>query len=216
MSYGTKHETYKPVEAHMLHTLHKSYWQNLEPDEIRAIFDVMTEGLHTETLLFTFIIDALARFESGAKDHASYGFGAGIRLSAVCKNGKGKFQTTELKLLHDVIVEMQMAGRNFFELQKLLRTRYGATFVHYHSCGSAIISLEQVKEFYEVSSSDQLLRTKLDWSGAHNIVSWQKLLQFATYTEEEMEIVQSVFANAKQCIGRHQSRLIQPPTLTYA
>ncbi len=201
MSFGAMHPTYQPVNKNMLSMVAYSY-PRLRKDELLHIFEILTHRLSTETLLFVAVVDMLARFLYNRGDGPSYGLGAGIKLSGIMHRTEGKMQTRKLKLLHDVIVEMQMAGYNFALLQKYMWDKHGASFVFYHSCGSALVPNGLIDTFYQRSFLDQQKRTLLDWKGLHITANnWNEMVEKTDYTREEVHVIENIFAVAEACIA---------------
>lgn len=194
MSLGTKSPLFKPVNASMLPTL-KNHFKNITCEMIDDIYQIMTKNLVTESLLFTGIISMIDRFLSGEReDEPNYGkYGAGIKLSAVEKNGKYKMQSPVMELLHDVIVELQMAGSNFRNLQKYLEL-HNMAIATLHSCYMFVLNTSDLDGFYENCGEDQMRRTGLDWTSEtiKNVTNKELFLQ-TEYTTREAEIAQECY-----------------------
>jgi hypothetical protein len=201
MSQGTKSEVFAPVKKEMLELFERKF-HNIQPVFIREIFSIMTEKLVTETLLFTAILSMVSRFLRGEyEDETAYGhFGAGTKLSAVTKDGKRKMQTRPMELLHDVIVELQMAGGNFRKLQKYLAS-HGLSLVCLHSCYMLVIRVDNVDAFYEACGTDQQRRTELDWVGTTlKNVSLEMILEETEYTMREAQIAEECYKIALEAV----------------
>lgn len=165
MSMGTKSLVYKPVEASMLPAIERSY-PRLPLGFVKNVFDILTKNLRTETLLFICVVDMLARFLDGEREgqKRDLAISTQLILSALRKDRKGKMQTDNMELIHDVVVELQMAGGNFRDLNRYL-AGFGLKIVFGHSCKSAVVRAEDEDLFYSLFGEEQLLRTELDWSG---------------------------------------------------
>jgi hypothetical protein len=156
---------------------------------IDDIFKIMTDRLVTETLLFVALIGMISRYLKGEReDEPDYGsFGAGTKLSAGKKDATGKMQTRIMELLHDVVVEAQMAGGNFRRLQQYL-SPYNMAIVTLHSCYMLVIAANDVDAFYDACGNDQMMRTELDWTGeTEKNISVEQVLQETEYSEQEAQ-----------------------------
>lgn len=194
MSLGTKSLLFKPVNASMLPII-KSNYTNISPTMVDDIYTIMTKNLVTESLLFTAIVSMVDRFISGEReDEPNYGqYGAGIKLSAVEKTNKYKMQSPVMELLHDVIVEVQMAGSNFRNLQKYLGT-HNMAVATLHSCYMFVLSVDDLDSFYDNCGVDQMRRTELDWtSSTIKNVTNEELITQTEYTPREAEIAQECY-----------------------
>lgn len=154
MSSGKKSELFRPIEPAMLAAVEASY--PAAAPHVRALHAILTDACRVETLLFMAVVDAL--------DRAIVGVPASILLSAVLTDGSGKAQTAEMELVHDVLVELPMAGRNHKRLQAYLGT-LGFEWCMMHSCGGDCVPADGVDAWYDARASEQLLRTRLDWEG---------------------------------------------------
>lgn len=202
MSTGTKSHLFKPVSSEMLPVI-KKHFDNVKPEMIDEMFSIMTDRLVTETLLFVALVGMVSRYLKGEReDEPDYGaFGAGTKLSAVKKDGTGKMQTPIMELLHDVIVEMQMAGGNFRRLQKYLGG-HGLAVVSLHSCYMLVISADDVDAFYDACGNDQMMRTALDWSGeTEKNVSLERVLAETEYSQNEARFADECRAVAEEAIA---------------
>lgn len=161
MSSGKKSQLFQPVNEDMLFTLAGIYPNAVE--NIGSLYFILTNNCRVETLQFVAIVDMISRAKKDNFDHYN-GLAAMVMLSVMSKSGNQKYQTTNLELLHDVLVEVHMAGRNFKNLQKYL-AKEELAYVSFHSCGSGITKLSHEDIFYDTVEKEQLMRTELDWSG---------------------------------------------------
>lgn len=202
MSTGTKSHLFQPISSEMLPAI-KKHFNNVNPSMVDEMFSIMTDRLVTETLLFVALVGMVSRYLKGEReDEPDYGsFGAGTKLSAVKRDGSGKMQTPIMELLHDVVVEMQMAGGNFRRLQQYLGG-HGLAVVSLHSCYMLIISADDVDAFYDACGSDQMMRTALDWSGeTEKNVSLERILEETEYSEREGQFADECRAVAEEAIA---------------
>jgi hypothetical protein len=184
----------------MLPTI-QQHFSNITKKQVEDIYEIMTDSLNTETLLFVAMISNLSRFVAGEKEDAGFGFGPGIRLSALSKDKTYKMQSNEMELLHDVVVELPMAGRNFNKYQEYIAKEFGATAVRYHSCGEAIVSLKDVDRFFDACASEQKLRTLLDWeTETIKNVPVSHVLENGIYTTTDAHIASKCFEVANEAI----------------
>gem|GEM_PF-2249620 len=216
---GTKSPVYAPISEAMLPDIAAAL--NLEYPFVRRCYDILTDGLTTETLLFVALMKQVQRFHEWQLQKESRvlsptvqtpieRFGPTIKLSAIRRSttseGRvlppGKMQTDTMVLLHDVMVELQMAQGNFQALQSFLR-EYGMMFVHYHSCGNSAICVKDEHAFYQACKKEQLIRTTLDWMGDHEKdVPLNRILGEAYYTEEDAQVANECFTLAFQLVQK--------------
>ncbi len=190
MSFGTKSPLYQPVTGNMLPVFGK-HFPNVTTATLKDLLAIMTDGLHTETLLFVAVVSMLSRHQAGEKDSGGFGFGPSIKLSAVTKDKTAKMQSPAMELLHDVVVELPMAGGNFTELQSYLAKHFGATIAMYHSCGDAIVDLADIGAFYQACKAEQYLRTRLDWEAqTQKAAPVELIMESCDYTARDAEVAQ--------------------------
>ncbi|MEK7636211.1 MAG: hypothetical protein AAB362_00780 [Patescibacteria group bacterium] len=154
MSYGKKSDLFQPVIMDMLPEFKRLYPR--AERYVDAIFNVLTAHCTVETLLFASVIDLLDRFERNKSSN--------IVLSVIRKDHRGKMQSENMELVHDVVVELQMAGDNFRKLQSYFY-KHDRAMVFMHSCKVAIVALDEVDSYYQTVAKEQALRTMLDWTG---------------------------------------------------
>lgn len=209
MSMGTQSPLFRPVSEAMLETV-RLYCTRLSAGFLRSMFNIMTDGLHTETLLFAALAVTIHRYYGGVRDQ-SPGFdrGAGIMLSAVKKDGSGKMQTPGMKLIHDVFVELPMAGSNFRKLQALLE-RHGITLVLMHSCGGAIVPAEEVDAFYHEVEKEQETRTLLDWQGSMEVGETKEVTETCHYSAQQAGMIEWVILMAEDMIKAEDASRLDP------
>lgn len=177
----------------------------------REVADIMTQDLHCEALLFSVLVAMINEAEKGSRDLDLAGgdIAPVLLLSALNASGTAKVQTPQLKLVHDVVVELQMAGRNFARLQSYLRGAFGKEMVFYHSCGSAIVPTWKVEAFYDAVAQEQFLRTGLDWSSPSKLITQQELLLGSyRYTQKQYAFVRSIFDATEALVGSTSVRMI--------
>lgn len=199
---GTKSPLFAPITETMLPAIKESF-TNVMPSMIDDMFKIMTDRLVTETLLFVTLVGMVSRYLAGEReDEADYGhFGAGTKLSAVKRDGSGKMQTPIMGLLHDVIVEMQMAGGNFRKLQQYLGGHQMA-LVSLHSCYMLVIDAKDVDAFYAACGADQMMRTNLDWvSDTEKDVPEERVIAETEYSKSEADFARTVAAIAEKAIA---------------
>jgi hypothetical protein len=160
MSYGKKSHLFRPVEADMLPFLESMF--PAARAHVRPIFEILSDHCVVESLLLVSVLDNIDRYLKNERDRG--GISSGIVLSIISKDGSGKMQTQEMELVHDVLVELQMAGMNFRNLQTYLR-KNNMEFVFMHSCGGDITGPDMVDVYFESVKHEQYLRTRLDWDG---------------------------------------------------
>lgn len=154
-----------------------SQYPNVPREQAEALYSILTDRLTTETLLFTALIDLIDRYRKNGS--------ASFKLSAIRKDKKGKVQTYAMELLHDVIVELQMAGRAMKKIQTELG-KNGTMLAFMHSCESAIVDTQQVDSWLESKSEEEALRTRLDWEGTFEKgVPEAYALEYAEYSEAD-------------------------------
>lgn len=124
---------------------------------VDEIFYAITEHCCVETLQMVTVMQTVENYLRGEARP--------FYLSALRLDRTGKMQTAEMRLLHDVIVEMPMNGYGYAKLQEVLRV-HNMRFVLMHSCGSDVIPADQDSylRWWEGVKSEQLTRTWLDWS----------------------------------------------------
>jgi hypothetical protein len=185
MSYGKKCELYCPVQPAMVSRLNHFY-PSAAP-HIENLYKILTQNCIVETLLFVSIVDCVERYLAGEQD-------AGFRLSILRRDGKGKIQTRELEILHDVVVELQMAGENFEWLQQYLLRELRGKFVFFHSCGKALVPVRDIAGWYQDVRAEQVQRTVLDWSGSmEKKVSEEYARQVGIVPEKLFENLHRIF-----------------------
>lgn len=187
MSSGKKSELFRPIEPAMLAAVEAAH--PAAAPHVRAIHAILTDACHVETLLFVAVIDALDRALSGTP--------ASILLSAVLRDGSGKAQTAEMELVHDVLVELPMAGRNYRRLQGYLGT-LGFEWCMMHSCGGDCVPAGDVDAWYDARAEEQMLRTRLDWEGvSHKGVSDAFIRTSTRMTPGELATISRIAAQAR-------------------
>ncbi len=211
MSMGTKSPLYLPFNPQMVERLAERY-PRLEEDVIADVVDIMTDYLYTETLLMVAICDMLDRKLAGELDEDAAGeYAAGIKLSAVAKSGTYKLQTAEMKLLHDVVVELQMAGQNYDRLQEYLSARFGLRMVTMHSCGAAMVAVEDADAYYRAVAVEQEQRTRLDWTSVtRSGVPVDEALSQGYYTQKQADEAANICSIAAQLVGQSGGEMTQP------
>lgn len=203
MSMGTVSPLYQPFDDEMLERL-AGHYPSIGLQNVTRITEIMTDHLRTETLLMVAICDMLDRQLRGVYDEGDQRRqtqASGILLSAIARSGTYKVQTEQMKLLHDVLVELQMAGRNFARLQRFLQAEYGVQVVTMHSCGSAIVACNRVDSYYDTAAPEQLQRTTLDWTSVARRVTAEQAVASANYTLRQLNEVQHICDVAGVLVG---------------
>lgn len=206
MSMGTKSPLYRPITPAIVpftRDEHPALAQHIQP-----LYDILTDHCQIETLLWFATIDLLDRSLSGEREPELPGgqFGPSILLSVVGKEGQGKYQSKELKLLHDVIVEMSMAGRNYRRLQEYLLDKFDRQIVLFHSCGGSMICPKDLELYEDAVANEQHLRTDLDWKAETVADTDQnRLTHFGNYPDTQSASVFRIFERSYTWI-----HLVQP------
>jgi hypothetical protein len=105
-----------------------------------------------------------------------------------------------MELLHDVIVEFQIAGSNFRNLQKYLANNMSVASLH--SCYMLILAKDDLDSSYENCGIDQKRRTQLDWdSGTLKNIDINKLLTETEYSKREAEVAQQCYGLTEQMVN---------------
>jgi len=203
MSFGKKSNLFTPVTPEIAHTLGQIYPNTTK--HLDNLYEIMTDNCKVETLLFTALLDMLDRAFSGKFDYYNK-TAAMIMLSVLPKSGNDKYKTYSLELIHDVVVEIHMAGRNFRELQKYL-SKQGLVYVSLHSCGSGVARINDEDTFYDMTAIEQLRRTKLDWTGSSIDASIPTILQNGMDAERILKTCNLITRNATQAISENTLRV---------
>ncbi len=203
MSFGQKSELFVPVTPEIAFTLGSSYPRTNE--HLNDLYSILTDHCKVETLLFTALLDMLDRALSGSYDYYER-TAAMVMLSVLPKSGQDKYTTHNLGLLHDVVVEIHMAGRNFRNLQKYLES-HGLVYVSLHSCGGGISPISREDHFYELTKMEQLKRTELDWVGSSVSASIPTILQNGIDAEKILETCNRITRNASLAISANTLRV---------
>ncbi len=200
MSFGKRSPLYQPIRYNSrTKRIFKELYPALREKEIRSLFKILTANCSIETILFVAILDMVSRFP---------GKSTPVMLSAVLKTHAGKAQTQDMEILHDVLVELQMAGENFRNLQNFLRQNYGGEFVFLHSCGGDFIPTHLVDAWYLSRRKEQSMRTRLDWMGSvARGVSREFILTETTMSAEELETIERITLNAKKVLGLNSPKV---------
>jgi hypothetical protein len=157
MSHGNTSPLLRPADSAIVSHIDSI----LGSDTASQIFRIFKAGCRIETLL---LVSLAHQF-----DHSAAGSRYDLQFSAIKKDGTGKVQTPQMKLLHDVRVELGMAGWEFKQLNVWLESK-GFELCRRHSCGDDMVPRDQVSKWYEDMRPDQLRRTQLDWDGTHELV----------------------------------------------
>ena len=155
MSHGNVSALYRPIDSKIVEQT-KILYGACATQIARQL-----TGCNIESLLFVSIVDQYVETKVGN--------GYDLQFSAIRRDNTGKAQTPQMKLLHDVSVELMMAGLQSKRLDKWLR-KQGLAYCHRHSCGNEMVPVAEELAWYKRMGPDQLNRTGLDWSGTHEIV----------------------------------------------
>lgn len=204
MSRGTQSPTFAPVQGAMLDQI-AMWYPRVGEQRIRRIFEIMTDRFTTETLLFVTVIDLIERKLTGNHsfetpvDH----LGPRLRLSVISADGTYKLQTPQMRDLHDVLVELQMSNRIFWQLQRYVKREFGLTFVFDHSCGSGLVPVKQAKSYLKLIMPEEEFRTKLDWIGGavRQAASAQELLRHR-YSPWEADALEQIWVRSYSLVQR--------------
>lgn len=191
MSSGKKSQLFHPIVESMLPAVKEAY--PLAQPHVQQVFEILTTDCHVETLLFVAVIDAL--------DRALDGKPGTIILSAILNERPGKVQTPAMSLVHDVLVELPMAGRNYKRLQAYLAS-LGYEWCMMHSCGGDCVPIDRVEAWYDAMAAEQQLRTKLDWEGSSNIVQTDTFIKHDTSMGlVDLETINRIVSCTKAVLG---------------
>jgi hypothetical protein len=191
MSSGKKSPLFRPIDESMLPSVEEAY-SRAKP-HVRPIFTILTTDCHVEALLFVAVIDAF--------DRALGGKPGTIMLSAILNERPGKVQTPAMSLVHDVLVELPMAGRNYKRLQAHLAS-LGYEWCMMHSCGGDCVPIDRVEAWYDAMAAAQQLRTKLDWEGSSNIVQTDTFISHDTSMSwVDLETINRIVSRTKVVLG---------------
>jgi hypothetical protein len=154
VSSGKKSALYSPITKALVPIVAAQY--PLASAHALPVYEILTQSCAVESLLFVSVIDMIERHVKKQPTD--------ITLSVVHKDERGKIQTKNMELVHDVVVELQMAGREFRDLQYYLAA-HGMKILFMHSCSVVIVDPDEEDTWYASVAAEQLMRTSLDWSG---------------------------------------------------
>lgn len=162
MSIGKKSNLFFPIDQTVVQAVSTLYPKM--GHHVPGIAEMMTlNETRVEALLFVSTIDVVSRASNRIFDFE--GKSASLYLSAIHNSKMHKGQTVAMELLHDVVVEMQMAGLQFEMLQSYLRKHFGLRMQFMHSCGADCTGEGDSLFIYQARAKEQALRTALDWTG---------------------------------------------------
>jgi hypothetical protein len=148
---------YIPVTGTMLPTLRLEFPRLHNIGLVDDIFYALTDHCCVETLQIITVLQTVENYLAGQ--------GKMFYLSALRLDRTGKMQTAEMRLLHDVMVEMPMNSHGYGRLQEVL-SEHDMQFVMMHSCGSDVIPADRDSYmlWWDKIKGEQEMRTWLDWS----------------------------------------------------
>ncbi|MBP6888537.1 MAG: hypothetical protein KBC21_02420 [Candidatus Pacebacteria bacterium] len=162
MSIGKKSDLFFPINQAVVQAVADLYPSMSH--HVQEIAGMMTfNDTKVEALLFVSTVDIVSRASNRIFDFERRS--ASLYLSAIHNSGMHKGQTAAMELLHDVVVEMQMAGLQFEMLQSYLKKHFGLRMQFMHSCGTDCTGEGDSSFVYQARAKEQALRTALDWSG---------------------------------------------------
>ncbi len=204
MSMGTNSPLYRPIDQSVAaYTAGILRTDALGP-HIGPLYRILTNHCKVEALLWFAVVDLIERALLGERDPEIPGgtIAPTLLLSAVRKDGRGKHQTPEMKLLHDVVVELNMAEENYEELQAYLRKYLGMHIGGRHSCSKDVVRTEDLAAFRAAVRADQLHRTTLDWTHETTQVSIRQLTLACVYPVSQQIMVERIFSRSEKCLAR--------------
>jgi hypothetical protein len=200
MSFGKNSTLYTPLTAAMLPELRAAFPKATALDIVDQFSQIMTDHCVCELLL---AVTNLRMIENHLEGRSAY-----LPLSAIKRNKRGKMQTSDMVLIHDVFVEQFMAGRSRDRLFDLL-SFHGLALVTMHSCGGDVIPFDLSDSWYDEHADEQLLRTTLDWSGTSSKgVTEQMLFSTCVISQEEYQIVRDIVRIAFAILESQQELLL--------
>lgn len=203
MSMGTHCRLYRPIEPSVVSWTQARCAHDTLRIHIPAIARILTNHCKIETLLWFAVIDLIERALLDERDLALPGgaFAPSLLLSAIRKDGRGKHQTREMKLLHDVVVELGMAEENYETLQAYLREHLGLHIGGRHSCSKDCVRIDDLAAFRHAVRADQLQRTMLDWTHETTVIPLHELDQVCTYPLTQQTAVARIFSRAEAYVA---------------
>ncbi len=204
MSMGSNSRLYRPIEAGIVSHTKRILRANELYSHIAPLYGILTNYCRVETLLWFAVVDLIERALLGERDPEIPGgtIAPTLLLSAVRKDGRGKHQTPEMKLLHDVVVELNMAEENYEELQAYLRKHLGMHIGGRHSCTKDVVRTEDLAAFRAAVRADQLHRTTLDWMQSTTQVSLRQLTGACVYPASQQVMVERIFSRSEKYVAR--------------
>jgi hypothetical protein len=143
MSFGQNSTLYTPLTAEMLPGLRAAFPKAAALDIVDQFFKIMTDHCVCELLLVVTNLTMVERYLRGNKAY--------LPLSAIKTDKRGKMQTGDMKLIHDLL------------------KFHGIALVTMHSCGGEIVPFHGKTKWYVAHRDEQLLRTELDRNGTMTI-----------------------------------------------
>lgn len=159
---------------------------------VNDVFSALTDHCYVETLQVVAVMTTIENYLMGS--------GRTFYLSALLRDRSGKMQTAEMRLLHDVIVEMPMNSFGYTQLQLVL-AKYGMQFVMMHSCGGDIIpdGRESYLAWWHSIKDQQLARTWLDWTTTTiPDSSNDEVISRTHMTQEDFAVIDKIFSLSRR------------------
>jgi hypothetical protein len=134
---------------------------------ITSIVGAMTRKLYPTLPTVVSVIDLAIRFMKG--ERGNDGFGPKLHFSALVLGTLRRFQSPEMRLIHDGFTTFNMSDGNRRDLEMVLQP-YDMSLVVMCCCGDGIVNRSKVAEFLESAAyrDENKLRTLADSFG--NIV----------------------------------------------
>mgnify|MGYP001564472593 CR=1 FL=1 len=184
-------EVYIPVTEAALPLFYANFPRSHSLGLVDNIYCALTDHCCAETLQVAAVLQIV-------ENHLD-GHGRMLYLSALRRDRTGKMQTEEMRLLHDVIVEMPMNSYGYAQLQEVLRP-HNMQMVMMHSCGGDIIPAgrDSYLAWWDKVKVEQLTRTWLDWSTTTEPAAQRsEVIAKTSMTIPDFEVVRKIFALSK-------------------
>ncbi len=197
---------YIPVTETVLPFLYDEFPHLHNLGLVDGIFYALTDHCYIETLQMVTVMQTVENYLAGQSKT--------FYLSALRLDHTGKMQTAEMRLLHDVMVEMPMNSYGYSRFQEVLRA-HNMQFVMMYSCGSDVIPADRDSylRWWESIRAEQLTRTWLDWSTTtqpdakrDDVIAKTSMKKFDFAVIDKIFILSDVLANLLQ--SEAQAKLV--------
>jgi hypothetical protein len=164
---------------------------------------IMTDGINTEVLTALSIL--VPTHDILSKNVEKEGWrkgGASVLFSAIGKNDTSKYQTEDMRVLHDTVIPF-LATENMRELRAYFKKKLQIHAFFMHSCGDERFPVKKWDAVKRVGmESEQYLRTKLDWEGRLFLVDESEILKYAQISELQLDRIRRIVTYAEK-ISEH-------------